>query len=440
MTYQAQLDRAQLEAAQAPREREISTTQWKSFAGAFGGWMLDGFDLSIFGLVLLPAMTELLPRSGYDINTATIGFFGQLQVAIFLAGWGCSFIWGPIADRLGRVPALTFSILVYAVFTCLAGFSQDIWQLSAFRFLSAVGLGGEWAMAGTLVAETMPERLRPRFGGILHAGCYFGILCGSIINYAVGINLGWRVMFYIGILPALFVLYIRSQTVEPARWVDVSEKTKRTSFSEFLKKILRPPLSARTWINVLLLFVALMGFWAGSQYLGASILTLSAQQGIAKPTALQLATLGLGLLSLFTIIGCLAVPWFADRYGRRNTLVATFILMIIGIAGGFGWAYYQNSMLLFFLFIPILGLGGADFAMFTIWLPEQFPTEVRATAFAFCTTMSRFAAALGTFLIGYAIASAHTIGWPLALTAVPFLLGIWLAYLAPETRGQVLPE
>jgi MFS family permease len=114
--------------------------------------------------------------------------------------------------------------------------------------------------------------------------------------------------------------------------------------------------------------------------------------------------------------------------------------MIIGIAGGFGWAYYQNSMPLFFLFIPILGLGGADFAMFTIWLPEQFPTEVRATAFAFCTTMSRFAAALGTFLIGYAIASAHTIGWPLALTAVPFLLGIWLAYLAPETRGQVLPE
>jgi MFS family permease len=195
MTYQVQLDPAQLDAAQAPREREISATQWKSFAGAFGGWMLDGFDLSIFGLVLLPAMTELLPRSGYEVNTATIGFFGQLQVAIFLAGWGCSFIWGPIADRLGRVPALTFSILVYAVFTCLAGFSQDIWQLSAFRFLSAVGLGGEWAMAGTLVAETMPERLRPRFGGILHAGCYFGILCGSIINYAVGISLGWRVMF-----------------------------------------------------------------------------------------------------------------------------------------------------------------------------------------------------------------------------------------------------
>jgi MFS family permease len=433
-------DQLRLEALASSPDREISTKQWKSFIGALGGWTLDGFDLSIFGLVLLPAMTELLPKSGYEPNIANIGFFGQLQVAVFLAGWGCSFLWGPVADRIGRVPALTMSILVYAVFTCCAGFSQDIWQLSGFRFLSAVGLGGEWAMAGTLVAETMPERLRPRFGGILHAGCYFGILCGALVNYFIGISLGWRVMFYIGLLPALFVIYIRSQTTEPGKWVKVSDRTKNTGFADFLRKILSPPLRSRTWVNVLLLFVALMGFWAGSQYLGASILTLAAQQGIEKSTGLKLATLGLGILSLFTILGCLLTPWLADRIGRRHALAATFLLMIVGIAGGFGWAYYQNSMLLFFAFIPILGLGGADFALFTIWLPEQFPTDVRATAFAFCTTMSRFVAAAGTFLIGYAIASAHTIGWPLALTAVPFLLGLWLVYLAPETKGQALPD
>jgi MFS family permease len=433
-------DQLKLEAIAVPRDREISAKQWKSFIGAFGGWTLDGFDLSIFGLVLLPAMTDLLPRSGYEVNIANIGFFGQLQVAVFLAGWGCSFVWGPVADRIGRVPTLTMSILVYAIFTCCAGFSQDIWQLSGFRFLSAIGLGGEWAMAGTLVAETMPERLRPRFGGLLHAGCYFGILCGALVNYFIGISLGWRTMFFVGLLPALFVIYIRSQTTEPTKWVKVSDRTKVANFSDFLAKILRPPLRGRTWANVLLLFVALMGFWAGSQYLGAAILTLAAQQGIEKATALRLATLGLGILSLFTIFGCLLAPWLADRIGRRHALAVTFVLMIVGIAGGFGWAYYQNSMLLFFAFIPILGLGGADFALFTIWLPEQFPTEVRATAFAFCTTMSRFVAAVGTFLIGYAISSAHTIGWPLALTAVPFVIGLWLAYLAPETKGQVLPD
>lgn len=433
MAYEVQARAGQGESA-------ITARQWKSFIGAFGGWMLDGFDLSIFGLVLLPAMTELLPKSGYEVSTGTIGFFGQLQVAIFLAGWGCSFIWGPLADRLGRVPALMFSILVYAVFTCLAGFSQNIWQLSLFRFVSAVGLGGEWSMAGTLVAETMPERLRPMFGGILHAGVYIGILLGAVVNYFVGIDLGWRWMFYIGILPALFVLYIRSQTQEPGRWIKVSDRTRRRTYLKFLVKILQAPYSKRTWINVALLFVALTGFWAGSQYLGTAILTLAGQQGIERPVALRLATFGLGALSVFTIVGCLIVPWLADRIGRQNALALTFLLMIIGIAGGFGWGYYTNSMVAFLAFIPILGLGGADFAMFTVWLPEQYPTEIRATAFAFCTTMSRFVAVAGTFVIGYAIASAHTIGWPLALTAVPFVFGLRLAYLAPETKGEVLPE
>lgn len=418
---------------------KVTSDQWKGFIGAFGGWMLDGFNASIFGLVLLPAMTELLPKSGYAVNPQTIGYFGELGVAIFLAGWGCSFIWGPIADRFGRVPALMYSILVYAIFTFLAGLSQNIWQLSLFRFIAAVGIGGEWSMAGTLVAETMPERLRPMFGGILHAGVYVGLLLGAAVNYAIGIHLGWRWMFYLGLIPALFVLYIRSQTKEPARWVDVSGQTSRTSFFGFFAKLMQPPYRKRTWINVILLFVALTGFWAGSQYLGVSILTLASQQGIARPTALRLATLGLGMLSVFTIIGCLLVPWLADRIGRRSTLAVLFVLMIIGIAGGFGWGFYAHSMIAFFAFIPILGLGGADFAVFTVWLPEQYHTEVRATAFAFCTTMSRFIAAAGTFLIGYAISEAHTIGWPLALTAVPFVFGIGLAYLAPETKGEILP-
>lgn len=418
----------------------ITPNQWKGFIGAFGGWTLDGFEVGIFGLVMASAMTELLPKSGYEVSTATIGYFGQLGVAVFLAGWGCAFVWGPIADRLGRVPALTYSIIVYAVFTFLAGFSQNIWQLCLFRFIAAIGIGGEWAMAGTLVAETMPERLRPMFGGILHAGVYIGMLLGSVIYYAVGIDLGWRWMFYFGIIPAAFVVYIRRNTTEPPRWVRVSDETRKTGFSTFLVKILRPPYRARTWSNVLLLFIALTGFWAGSQYLGTAILTLAAQQGIDKSLAPRLAAFGLALLAVFTIIGCLIVPWLANRIGRRNTLALLFVLMVIGIGGGFGWGYYAHNMMAFFAFIPILGLGGANFALFTVWLPEQYRTDVRATAFAFCTTMSRFVAAAGTFVVGYAISEAQTIGWPLALTAVPFVLGIWLAYLAPETRGQSLPE
>lgn len=426
-------------AAAAPPIEPITRSQLKGFFGAFGGWTLDGFDQGIFGLILAPAMIELLPKSGYAVNTGTIGFFGQLNVAIFLVGWGCSFVWGPIADRTGRVRALMYSVIVYAVFTCLCGFAQTIWELALFRFIAAVGVGGEWSMAGTLVAEIMPERARARFGGILHAGVYFGLLVAALVNYFIGINLGWRWMFYLGLLPALFVFYIRSQTHEPERWVKVSLHTRQVAYWRFVAKLFQPPYRRRTVVNVILIFVGLTGFWAGSQYLGATIISLEVQKGVPRPMALDIATIAFVVLSLFTIVGCLLAPFVADGIGRRATLALTFVLMIIGIAGAYGWAYYQNNIIDFFVFIPILGLGGADFALFTIWLPEQYGTEVRASAFAFCTTMSRFMAAAGTFLIGWGISEAHTIGLPVALTAIPFVVGLALIPLATETRGQTLP-
>lgn len=417
-----------------------SKSYLRGFFGAFGGWTLDGFDQSIFGLVLAPAMMELLPKSGYATDVGTIGYFGQLNVAIFLLGWGCSFVWGPIADRTGRIPALTYAILFYAVFTFLAGFTQSIWQLAFCRFMAAVGIGGEWAMAGTLVAEIMPERLRTRFGGILHAGVYMGLLLGALVNYWIGIDLGWRWMFYLGLLPALFIFYIRWQTKEPERWVQVSGRTKQLPFWHFIAVLLKPPYRRRTVINIVLLFVALTGFWAGSQYLGATIVSLEIQRGMPRPQALTTASIALAVLSFFTVIGCLLAPVIADRIGRRAALGLAFVLMTIGISGAYGWAYYQDNINYFFAFIPILGLGGADFALFTIWLPEQYRTEVRASAFAFCTTMSRFMAAAGTFVIGWAISAAHTIGWPLALTAIPFIVGLFLIPLASETKGEILSE
>jgi len=427
-------------ATDPPAVENVSANQLKGFFGAFGGWTLDGFDQSIFGLVLAPAMLELLPKSGYIADTGTIGYFGQLNVAIFLLGWGCSFVWGPIADRTGRIPALTYAILVYAIFTSLAGFAQSIWQLAFCRFVAAIGIGGEWAMAGTLVSELMPERLRTKFGGVLHAGVYVGLLLGALVNYTIGIDLGWRWMFYLGLLPAVFVVYIRWQTHEPRRWTDVSGKTKQMSFWQFIGILFQPAYRQRTIINVFLIFIALTGFWAGSQYLGATIVSLEMQQGAPRVTALNTASIALAVLSFFTVIGCLLAPIVADRIGRRTTLAISFVLMIIGIVGAYGWAYYQNNIGYFFAFIPILGLGGADFALFTVWLPEQYHTEVRASAFAFCTTMSRFMAAIGTFIIGWGISAAHTIGWPLALTAVPFVIGLLLIPHSVETTGNPLPK
>lgn len=435
---------AQRNAGQSPAPPNPSATvtprQRKAFISAFGGWMLDGYNSALFGLVLGPALTELLPRSGYTASEGNIAFFGELGVAMFLFGWGCSILWGPVADRFGRVPALMAAILVYAVFTGLAGFSTNVWELAVFRLLAAIGIGGEWSLAGTFVSESMPEKRRVFFGGLLHSGTYWGFLLGALINLALGSFVGWRGMFFIGVLPALFVLYIRTQVREDTeRWKTArDERTAGPGFWTALGTVLRPPYLKRSLVNAALVTIGLLGFWASSQYLPTAIKTLAAGNGWNEAGGAALGSFGAAVLALFTALGCIAAPSLCHRWGRRRTLAFFFATMIVGVGGGYALAFASGSIAWFFVFVVIMGIGGADFAVFTIWLPEQYPTAVRASGFAFSTTISRFIAAAGTFAIGYGISNAG-IALPLALTAIPFLLGFWLLRLTPETRDQVLP-
>lgn len=359
---------------------------------------------------------------------------------MFLLGWGCAFIWGPIADRFGRKPAMMASILMYGVFTALTGTASNLWEWNGYRFLAAIGVGGEWAMAGTLLAEVIPERLRARFGGLLHSAAYFGVLAVSAVYLLFGSELGWRGMFFIGGIPALVVFLLRRTTPEPERWQDDTQERQARSFWQPVKEVLSPPYRARTVGNLLLLVVCVIGLWAGSTYVPTAMNTLSTKAGNSHNTTVHLASFSSMTVAAFTILGCFAVPRLAARIGRRGALVSLFGLMIVGTVGAYGIAYPLHSIGLTFAFLPILGLGGASFAVFTIWLPEQYPTRMRATAFAITTTLSRWVAAAGTFLIGYGIHATGSLTIPLTLTAVVFLIGMALVRLAPETRGTALPE
>src|SRR3954466_16200727 len=153
---------------------KLNSNQIKGFWAAWGGWTLDGMDAFIYALVLVPALNELLPRSGIPVNAGTIGFYGSMLQALFLLGWGLSMVWGPIADRFGRVRALILTILFYSVFTFLCGIVTTIWQLAILRVLCGIGLGGEQPMGGTFVAEEWPEDRRKMGAGYMHTGYYFG--------------------------------------------------------------------------------------------------------------------------------------------------------------------------------------------------------------------------------------------------------------------------
>ena len=146
---------------------KLNRQQILGFWAAWSGWTLDGMDSVIYALVLSPALKELLPQSGMANGPADIAFAGSILFALFLMGWGLSFLWGPIADRFGRTKCLAASILIFSVFTGAAALSQNVWELALFRFLAGIGIGGEWAMAGTYVAEAWPEDRRKQGAGYL---------------------------------------------------------------------------------------------------------------------------------------------------------------------------------------------------------------------------------------------------------------------------------
>ena len=420
---------------------ELTPNQVRGFWAAWAGWALDGMDSFIYALVLVPALRDLLPRSGLAADSANVGYYGGLLFAIFLIGWGCAFLWGPFADRFGRVRTLTLTILCYSLFTFLGCVAQNVWQLALFRLLAGVGIGGEWTLGGIFVAEEWPESRRKRGAAYMHTGYYFGTFLAAIVNYTIGAKYGWRAAFAVGGAPALLIAFIRYGVVEPDRWRARMEHlgSRWTAQRSFLA-LFSPEYRRRTIVNSSLLLISMVGLWAGSVYVPSSITYLAVKAGHSAAEAARLASYGTMLLSMGTILGCLLAPWLAESGGRRVALGFYFVLMFVFIALGFGYVFYLPGNLTWFMVcLFFLGVGGANFAMYTLWLPEQYRTECRGSAFAFATSFGRFIAAGITFLVGAGVARYHTIGTPVAFTSVAFIAGLLLLPFAEETKGKPLP-
>jgi MFS family permease len=417
---------------------KLSRQQITGFWGAWAGWTLDGMDSVIYALVLSPALTELLPKSGYKATPGNIGFAGSILFALFLVGWGLSLVWGPLADRFGRTRILAATIFVYAIFTGLSALSQTVWQLGLFRLLAGVGIGGEWALAGTYVAEAWPEDRRKMGAGYLQTGYYAGFFLASALNYTVAARYGWRAMFWCGLTPVVVAFMILFSVNETERW---QQKAKTARESSSLRKIFSAPYTRRTIVNTILLAAAICGLWAAAVYAPTAIISLAKRAGMLQPQAVRISSFGMGLLSLGTILGCLAVPPLAERFGRKRTLAFYFVGMAACILLSFAWAFYlPQGLHPFITILFFLGFFGGNFAVFSLWLPEQYGTSVRATAFAFTTSFGRFFAAGVNFAVGAMVSGMGTLGKPVAFTAIAFGLGLLVIPFALETRGEVLPE
>jgi MFS family permease len=419
----------------------LTRNQIRGFWASWGGWTLDGMDSVVYALVLVPALRELLPHSGIVANKGNIGYYGSLSFALFLIGWGLAFLWGPIGDRFGRVRTLMLTIVWYSVFTFMSAFVTTVWQLAILRLLAGIGIGGEWAMGGTFVAEEWPEDRRRMGAGFMHTGYYVGFFLAALANYGIGSHYGWRAMFIVGGLPALLLAWVRHGVVEPAAWKNKASVVRSWAVWRPFAVLFSSTLRRRTILNALLMFASICGLWAGTVYVPAAITVLAEAGGRVGPQAAQLASWGTMLVSFATILGCLAMPSLAERLGRRGALALFFTLMMVFIALTFGKIFYLGAggLRWFFVCLFFLGLGGANFAVYTLWLPEQYPTECRASAFAFATSFARFGGAGITFLVGSGVRHFGSLGTPVAMTSIAFALGLLLIPFAFETRGQRLP-
>ena len=415
----------------------LTQGQRRGFWAAWSGWTLDGMDAFIYALVLSPALTELLPKSGMSGAPANVAFCGSVLFALFLVGWGLAFLWGPVADRFGRTRTLAASVLVYSVFTGAAALAENVWQLGAFRLLAGIGIGGEWALAGTYVAEAWPEDRRKMGAGYLQTGYYTGFFLAAALNFTVGAHFGWRAMFLCGLAPVILSLYIVFKVKEPERWQQAAAAVARINP---LRAIFSGPNRRRTIVNAALLTVSIVGLWAGTVYEPTAIITLAKQGGMDQLHAARMASIGTALLSVGTILGCLVAPVLCEALGRRVSLAAFFVGMAVCIWLSFGWAFYlPNGLTTFIAVLFFLGFFGGNFAIYSLWLPEQYGTSVRATAFAFTTSFGRLIGAGVNFLLGWAIQQHGSLGFPVACTALAFIVGLAVVPFAAETKGERLP-
>jgi MFS family permease len=420
--------------ATAPIDR-AACSPTRVFWAAWAGWMLDGFDSAAYGLLLVSALNELLPLSGVEVTKANIALYGGYGFSIFMLGWACAMFWGWLADRIGRVRTMCLTILTYSIFTALCGLTFGIVSFMVLRFLVGFGVGGEWAAGTPLLHESVPESIRVRLTGWLHTATPTGIILASAIALLVVPALGWRGMFLIGILPAMLAIYLRLSIPEPPRVLcPPQHSTFRSLFSK--------GQSGVTWSAALMIACGLLGVWSSSFWIPTVVATKIIANGMPLPEAQQMASLASLATNVGTLAGCFLMPWIAVGLGSRKKVGVIFFAgsLIANVAAYYGLLERLNSVTAFFVVVPVLGFfTNGVFALFTVWLPELFPSTSRGAGLGFTFSLGRILAAAGPLIIGALV--AHIGSYPIAITLISavYIPGIIFVALCRETAGQPLP-
>ncbi|WP_454625016.1 MFS transporter [Bradyrhizobium cenepequi] len=425
-----------VETIASPIEEGAAVSPGKIFWATWFGWMLDGFDSSMYSYILVGALSELLPASGIEASRANIGIYGGLLFSIFMLGWACSMVWGWAADRYGRVRIMCWTVLVYSVFTALCGLATGVVMFALFRFMAGFGVGGEWAAGTPLLQESVPEHTRVRLAGWLHTATPTGLFLAAAVTLIGGSVLGWRGMFLLGILPALLIAYLRSNIPEPAR-----SRASRQNAS--VAALFSGEQARTTWAAALLMACIIFGLWSSNYWAPTVVITKLVAAGATPIHAQRMGAMAGLITNVGTLIGCLLMPWITGYLAsRRRTAVLFFVGSLISVVVSYEIAIeHLDNLALFLILLPVLGFfTNGVFGLFTIWLPEMFPTALRGSGSGFAFSMGRVLGAAGPTLIGALAATTGSYPLAISLLSLIYVVGLPFIAMAPETAGKPLAK
>jgi len=410
--------------SEATNFRSLTSQQKKSGLAAWLGWMFDGLDMHIYTLVATPFVAQLLALPRTDKQ---VGEKGALINAAFLIGWalGGAFF-GRVGDLMGRSRALCLTILCYAGFTGLSAISTEWWHLMVFRFLSALGIGGEWAVGASLLSETWPKRWRPWIAATLQTAVNVGVLLACFFGYLFE-NTEPRYIFLVGVLPALIVLWIRRAVPETEEWHAARAGSEKPPG---LTDLFRGKVAKTTWIVLTICGVSLTAHWTFMFWQQKYIRDLPEVRDLASAGQNRAAVIALMVLMAGSILGNYAAAAVARAVGYRKAVVS--FCLIYGVVMGLTFleARTHSAVLIGFFFI---GLCQGVFGLFTMCLPPLFPTLLRTTGAGFCYNIGRLIAAGGTVFFGL-FTKVGDVRQALLYAAILFIPAAGIACWLPEPK------
>ncbi len=425
-----------------PWYKELNGYHWWVLIVASLGWLFDTMDQRIFVLARGPAMNSLLPAG---TPAADVTWYSGVATAVFMAGWALGgFYFGIMGDRWGRAKTMMLTILVYSAFTGLSALSQSWWDFMFYRFLTGMGVGGEFAAGVTLVAEVMPDRARPHALGILQTLSALGNITGSALSFIV-LPLGWRWMFVVGVLPALLVVAVFKKMKEPETWQRMRDESQSGNQRKMgsMGDLFRDHRWRRnTIIGLTLAISGVVGLWGIGFW--TPELIREALGNASTQTKNWYVSMGTLLQDVGAFFGIYTFTVVTARIGRRPAFMISFLLGLAATVMTFGWLKQPSDI---FWMIPILGFCNLSvFGGYSIYFPELYPTRLRSSGVGFCYNVGRIIAALGPFTLGGLTVVFSDAGFesPFRVAAMSlasiYLVGVFTMPFAPETRGKPLPE